>query len=144
MKTITPFACTVLALVGWFAVAPAGTLKSSPLAGYQLAQNQENEHHHGYGHDWKDQDEWHHKHSRYDRENPGDQWYQGQRGHWYNESKRWQFRSSGLVCNAQGRNCRRGGYIPSNGEGMVNAQNSNLYWGCDSDGHHCNWKRRPR
>jgi hypothetical protein len=97
------------------------------------------------GHDWKNRgDERHEARREYEGKNPGDEWYQGQRGHWYKKSKGWQFGSQGLVCNAQGRNCHRGGYIPANGEGMVNAQNPNLYWSCDSDGHHCHWKPRSR
>ena len=145
MKAVTPLTCTVLALAGWFALASASTLKNASFLGYQVAQNEENEGHQRYKHDWKDHgNEWHQKHRGYDRKNPGDQWYQGQRGHWYRESNGWQFGSYGLVCNAQGRNCHRGGYIPANGAGMVNSQNSNLYWGCDPDGHHCHWKPRPR
>lgn len=35
-------------------------------------------------------------------------------------------------------------YIPENGEGMINPRNPNLYWACDSEGHHCNWAPRPR
>jgi hypothetical protein len=34
-------------------------------------------------------------------------------------------------------------YIPpANGEGMLNPRNPNLYWACDSDGHHCHWAPR--
>ena len=33
-------------------------------------------------------------------------------------------------------------YIPPNGEGMINNRNPNLYWACDSAGHHCHWARR--
>jgi len=32
--------------------------------------------------------------------------------------------------------------LPANGEGMINQRNPNLYWACDSDGHHCHWARR--
>ena len=35
-------------------------------------------------------------------------------------------------------------YIPENGQGMINPRNPNLYWTCDSDGHHCHWAPRPR
>lgn len=35
-------------------------------------------------------------------------------------------------------------YLPENGEGMINPRNPNLYWACDSDGHHCHWAPRPR
>jgi hypothetical protein len=34
------------------------------------------------------------------------------------------------------------GYRPANGEGMVNRQNPNLYWACDSDSRHCHWAPR--
>src|ERR1700730_2553719 len=27
-------------------------------------------------------------------------------------------------------------YLPANGQGMINPRNPNLYWACDSDGHH--------
>ncbi len=33
-------------------------------------------------------------------------------------------------------------HVPSNGEGMINRRNPNLYWACDSDGHHCHWAHR--
>jgi hypothetical protein len=33
-------------------------------------------------------------------------------------------------------------YYSPNGQGMVNPRNSNLYWACDSDGHHCHWAPR--
>jgi len=36
----------------------------------------------------------------------------------------------------------RPGYVPANGQGMVNPNNPNLYWACDSDGHHCHWAPR--
>ncbi len=32
--------------------------------------------------------------------------------------------------------------VPANGEGIINQRNPNLYWACDSDGHHCHWARR--
>jgi hypothetical protein len=34
------------------------------------------------------------------------------------------------------------GYVPRNGQGMVDRRNPNLYWACDSDGHHCHWAPR--
>jgi hypothetical protein len=34
------------------------------------------------------------------------------------------------------------GYIRPNGQGMINPRNPNLYWACDSDGHHCHWAPR--
>lgn len=73
----------------------------------------------------------------------GDQWYQGQRGHWYQEPNGMRFGSAGLVCNNQGFNCRVGGYLPANGEGMVSRDHPGLFWHCDSEGHNCNWARRP-
>jgi hypothetical protein len=32
--------------------------------------------------------------------------------------------------------------LPANGQGMINDRNPNLYWACDSGGHHCHWARR--
>jgi hypothetical protein len=32
--------------------------------------------------------------------------------------------------------------IPSDGQGIINRRNPNLYWACDSGGHHCHWARR--
>jgi hypothetical protein len=154
MKVKISLAGTTLALAGWFALASAGTLKSPSLPGYQVAQNDHNERHQeGRGHDQNDQ--WYQgQRGRWQEENKawqwrtapgeGNDWYQGQQGHWYQEKNGWQFGSNGMLCNDQGRNCRQGGYIPPNGEGMVNRQNSNLYWACDSDGHHCHWARRSR
>jgi hypothetical protein len=34
------------------------------------------------------------------------------------------------------------GYVPANGQGMIDPRNRNLYWACDSDGHHCHWAPR--
>ncbi len=34
------------------------------------------------------------------------------------------------------------GYVPASGQGMVSPHNPNLYWACDSDGHHCHWAPR--
>jgi hypothetical protein len=33
-------------------------------------------------------------------------------------------------------------YLPPNGQGMINQRNPNLYWACDSEGHHCQWTPR--
>jgi len=33
-------------------------------------------------------------------------------------------------------------YHPANGEGMRDPRNPNVYWACDSEGHHCHWARR--
>jgi hypothetical protein len=41
-----------------------------------------------------------------------------------------------------GYNYRRYRYVPENGQGMVNPRHPNLYWACDSDGHHCRWAPR--
>ncbi len=35
-------------------------------------------------------------------------------------------------------------YLPENGQGMINPRNPNLYWACDSDGHHCHWAPRAK
>jgi hypothetical protein len=155
MKIKTLLTGTTLALAGWFALASAGTLQNRSLPGYQVAQNDEHGNQERRGHDRKGWDEWYQgQRGRWQHENngwqwrgapgEGDEWYQGQRGHWYQEPNGWQFGSSGMICNAQGRNCHQGGYIPPNGEGMVSRQNPNQYWACDSDGHHCHWARRSR
>ena len=117
MKAKTLLTGTTLVLAGWFALAPASMLKSASLPSYQVAQNQ-----------------------RYEN----DQWYQGQQGHWYKEHNAWQFKSADVVCDAHGRHCSRGRYLPPNGEGRVNPQNPSLYWACNSKGHHCHWAPRPR
>ena len=72
-----------------------------------------------------------------------DQWYQGHPGHWYQEKEGWRFATPDLICNNAGRNCRRGGYLATNGEGMVSRRNPKWFWHCDSEGHHCNWAKRP-
>jgi hypothetical protein len=33
-------------------------------------------------------------------------------------------------------------YHPVNGEGMRDPRNPNVFWACDSDGHHCHWAAR--
>ncbi len=71
------------------------------------------------------------------------EWYQGHPGRWRNEHGGWHFFSQDLVCNNNGTNCRTGREIPANGEGMVSRRNPKWYWHCDSDGHHCDWKKRP-
>ena len=165
MKVKTLLTAATLALAGWFAFA--STLQSPALAGdqalpgSQVAQNeqheqehQEQQHKEQRGHApkvLKDQwyqgqrGHWYHENDRWQWRGapPGDQWYQGQRGHWYQESNGWQFGSEGLVCDNQCRNCRPGGYIPANGEGMVSRDDPNVCWSCDSEGHHCHWARRP-
>jgi hypothetical protein len=155
MQARTLLKGTALALVGWFALAPVNMVRAgSPQPSFQVAQN---EHYNGHlGPAWnnkKDHDEWYQgQRGRWyrgkDKEwqwrgDHGDQWYQGQQGHWYKENNGWQFGSDGLVCNNQGRDCRKSRYLPPNGQGMVNRKNPNLYWKCDGDGNHCNWARRP-
>jgi hypothetical protein len=171
MKVKTLLGSTTLALAGWLALASASPLKRPALSSYQLAQNEQYPWDQSQrGHDWKNQadesyqarphharqnqeDEsyqgqrghWYQEHNGWQwRGVQGDEWYQGQRGHWYQEPQGWQFGSDGLVCNPQGRNCQRGGYIPPNGEGMVSRNHQNVYWACDSDGHKCHWAPRPR
>jgi hypothetical protein len=33
-------------------------------------------------------------------------------------------------------------YHPADGEGMRDPRNPNVFWACDSDGHHCHWAER--
>ena len=144
-----------VALIGWFAFAPVNLGRAASGLSYPVAdstygqrltgsvmdtgnihdvdwyQGQEGKWYRGPGGKWQ----W--------RGGRGNEWYYGERGHWYKENNGWQFGSDGLVCNNQGRDCRKGRYLPANGQGMVNRKNPNLYWKCDSDGNHCNWARRP-
>jgi len=34
------------------------------------------------------------------------------------------------------------GYNPRNGQGMIDPRNPNLFWACNSEGHHCHWAPR--
>jgi hypothetical protein len=151
---------TSFALAGWYAPAFASPLEalsgnSHSQAGYQVAED-EHERERGDDHDksrHQRDDEWYQgQRGHWDRDHDnwqwrgaeGDEWYMGQRGHWYDQGNNgWQFGSDGLVCNNGGRNCRRGGYVPGNGEGMVSRTNPNLFWHCNSEGHKCSWTRRP-
>jgi len=148
-----------LVLLGWVAMAFAPgnmALAGNMQAGYQVMQNENYSHPAGTAWDqgnihyvdWYQGQEgkWHRgPHDKWQwRGKGGDEWYWGQRGHWYKEQNGWQFSSAGLVCNNNGRNCRYGGYLPPNGQGMVSRSNPNLYWQCDSNGNHCHWARRPR
>ena len=96
-------------------------------------------------------DDWHH-HDRDDqswsRDNDHDRdhrdrdrdWDQRDRDHYrdYRDRERaFSFNHPGY-----GYNPNAGRSIPPNGEGMINNRNPNLYWACDSDGHHCHWARR--
>ncbi len=152
MKARTLVTGAILALAGWFALAPASTLKAASLPGYQAAQNEQGHHKREEGaraDEWYqgERGHWYKEHNQWQwRGAEGNQWYQGQPGHWYNNGPRegWQFQSNYVVCDNNGLNCRYGRYLPPNGEGKVNPNNPNLYWGCDSHGHHCTWKPRPR
>ena len=156
LKTIAMTA--TLALAGWIAIAwakplvgPTGSTVRG-LAGYQLAEDED--HHEKRGDknrpwDWDQGERGHWNRDKDDNQwrwqgAGGDDWYQGQRGHWYREPNGWQFGTAGIICNNQGRNCRRGGYLPPNGEGMVSRENPRWFWHCDSEGHHCKWATRPR
>jgi len=155
MKIRAITAGTTLALVGLLGLASANPLDHSVNVerqvgpSYQIAQD---EHHEMYR-EHHDDDDWYqgqrghwdrdHDHPQW-RGTQGDQWYQGQPGHWYQERNGWQFGSTGMICNNQGRNCHQGGYLPANGEGMVSRSNPNMFWACDSHGHNCHWARRPR
>jgi hypothetical protein len=152
MNTKVSVAIATFALIGWIATAsasPVGGGGQNP-PGYQLAQNDHKEMsqkkekvwdwYQGQRGQWrkdKDDNQW-----RW-RGADNDQWYQGHPGHWYQEQNGWQFNTPDLICNNAGRNCRRGGYLPPNGEGMVSRTNPRMFWHCDSEGHNCNWARRP-
>ncbi len=34
------------------------------------------------------------------------------------------------------------GYRQGDGQGMLDPRNPNLFWACDSEGHHCHWAER--
>lgn len=157
MKAKTMMTVGMLALAGWLAAAVTlpSCARAADQTGYQVAQNDQHpmhQEHHGRapkvladqwyqgqrGHWYKEHDRWQWHGAQ------GDQWYQGQPGHWYQESNGWQFGSAGLVCNDQDFDCRVGGYLPPNGEGMVSRSNPSMFWQCDSHGHNCHWARRPR
>jgi len=156
MKIKTVLATTTLALIGSVALAAASPLFGNPpyngwaAPGYRLAQNEQHHHHH---HERVLRDEWYqgqpghwyqHGNQWRWRGADGDTWHMGQQGHWYQEANGYQFGTAGMVCNDNGRNCHEGGYLPPNGEGMVDRANPNLFWQCDSQGHHCHWQQRPR
>jgi hypothetical protein len=158
MKAKTLLTGCAIALASWFAlVSGSSVFQNSAYAGDQSltgnrsARNEQQAEHPAQRGAVRD-DQWYQGQRGHWRQNhdrlewqgaQGDQWYQGQPGHWYKESNGWQFGSQGTVCNDQGRNCRRGGNVPANGEGMVSRNNPNVFWACDSDGHHCRWARRP-
>jgi hypothetical protein len=76
-------------------------------------------------------DEYNHHPNAYNH--PGEHhWYQWRWHHYQDHSRAY----------APGYAYGQRGYVPANGEGMVNPRNSNLYWACDSDGHHCHWAPR--
>jgi hypothetical protein len=80
-------------------------------------------HHDSHDRSWSDRDHDHHRDRDRDR-------------HDWERDRNFNHRSYGYY------NPNAGRRIPPNGEGMINNQNPNLYWACDSDGHHCHWARR--
>jgi hypothetical protein len=93
------------------------------------ASAEDHDHDRGFHHGWRDHDhDWGHGHDRdwdHDRDWRWDRYQDHYRAYPY---------APGY---AYGR-----GYLPSNGEGMINRRNPNLFWACDSDGHHCHWAPR--
>ena len=79
-------------------------------------------------------DEWHHAGDNESREH-----HDGDR----DDGWRWRHDHDGDRDDA-----RRGYYrdwqrpLPRNGEGRINPRNPNLYWACNSEGHHCHWAPR--
>src|SRR5271166_3305830 len=108
MKVITLLGGTALALTGWVALVSATALKGPSLNDNQVVQNEqlaqnervaENDHGDRKG----PNDEWYQgQRGRWNQESnvwhwqaaQGDQWYQGRRGHWYREHNGWQWRDS--------------------------------------------------
>jgi hypothetical protein len=77
-------------------------------------------------------DEYNHHPNEYNH--PGEHhWYQWRWHHYQDHSRAY---------SAPGYAYGQRGYVPANGAGMVDPRNPNLYWGCDSDGHHCHWAPR--
>jgi len=80
-------------------------------------------------------DDWHHHH-----DSRADHAWRADRDHrWRWDRYEDHYRA---YPNAPGYAYGERGYIPPNGSGMIDRQNPNLYWACDSDGHHCHWAPR--
>jgi hypothetical protein len=97
---------TTLVLTGWFALASASPLKQLSPTGHQVAQIEQlaqNEQvaQNDRGQDRKDGDNEYYQgqRGRWTQESngwqwrgaQGNEWYQGRRGHWYMEHNRWQW-----------------------------------------------------
>ncbi len=85
-----------------------------------------------------DDDDWHHR----DRHEWG--WHHDRdddnhhAGRWYRDRDDDSYAHPGYGSYQRYRR----GYLPPNGEGMINRRNPNFYWACDSQGHHCHWAPR--
>ena len=83
-----------------------------------------------------DRDDGHHHEWRWDRDHDGD----------YHHAWRWDWDHDHYRAYPYAPSAYPNGYryrnLPENGQGLVNSRNPNLYWACDSDGHHCHWARR--
>ncbi len=87
-----------------------------------------------WGHHWDRHD--HHWHEwRWDRDHDRDDYGHAWRWQWDRDHYRG-------VPYAPGYAYGQRGYIPPNGHGMIDLRNPNLYWACDSHGHHCHWAPR--
>jgi Ni/Co efflux regulator RcnB len=87
-------------------------------------------------------DDWHHHdQDHHDRDHHASQWHDHDRdrNHGYDHDRNRDYNHAYRPGYGYGN---RGRSIPPNGQGMVNARNPNLYWACDSDGHHCHWAPR--
>jgi hypothetical protein len=75
-------------------------------------------------------DEWHHRgHDEWREHRDGDR----------DDAWRWRHDHEGDRNDAWRGGWYRGG---RNGQGMINRSNPNLYWACNSQGHHCHWAPR--
>jgi hypothetical protein len=92
--------------------------------------------------------DYHHHEWRIDRDRDHDRDWRWQRdGRWsrdYDRDWRWDRYEDHYRAypHAPGYAYGQRGYLPRNGQGMINPRNPNLFWACDSDGHHCHWARR--
>jgi hypothetical protein len=91
-------------------------------------------------------DDWNHEH--HDHPVAADRMHHDEARYHHDEAQRWRWEKDHEHYRAYpyspsyAYGSRPGYVVPPNGQGMVNPENPNLYWACDSDGHHCHWARR--
>ena len=85
--------------------------------------------------DWNHHDQDHHNQDHHDQDHHESRWQDHHHDHDRDRNHHSGYRPGYAYGN-------RGRSIPPNGQGMVNERNPNLYWACDSEGHHCHWAPR--